>query len=128
MKNLTAKQIEVVKQLQTWTTTDFHGNRKQYYGLPVEVVKKIVQKKLNRWSLIHGKEVEESKIAKCRRIINYQLIRKKSNYFKIMIEGNKNIYLAHPVYKHSDYNKSIVMENTENNRKLMELVNKILLK
>jgi hypothetical protein len=53
---------------------------------------------------------------------------KDTSYFKILIEGSSNIYLANPIYKHSDYNKSIVMANNEQNRKLMAIVNNILLK
>lgn len=128
MKNLTSKQIEVVKQLQVWTSTNFHGNRKQYHGLPVEFVKEIVAKKLRRWSLLHGQQIKESTVSKCRRIANECIRSKDTGYFKILIEGNSNIYLASPIYKHSDYNKSIVMANNEQNRKLMAIVNNILLK
>lgn len=46
-----------------------------------------------------------------------------SNYSKILIEGNSNIYWASPVYGHSDYNKSIAISKNENTLKLMQLVN-----
>lgn len=49
-----------------------------------------------------------------------------SNYTKILIEGNNNIYWAHPLYKHKDYNKSVALENTPNNRMLAAKINKYL--
>lgn len=49
-----------------------------------------------------------------------------TNYTKILIEGNNNIYWTSPTHGHSDYNKSIAMPNNEKNRKVMEVVNKYL--
>lgn len=50
----------------------------------------------------------------------------RSPYSKMLIEGNKNIYWASPSYGHSDYNKSIAMENTEKNRAIMNVINRYL--
>jgi len=50
----------------------------------------------------------------------------KTNYAKILIEGNSNIYWAHPQYAHSDYNKSRAFENTEPNRALALKINNYL--
>lgn len=49
-----------------------------------------------------------------------------SSYSKVLIEGNSSIYWASPVYKHSDYNKSVAMENNEKNREVMRVVNNYL--
>ena len=50
----------------------------------------------------------------------------EGSYGKILIEGNGNIYWASPVYKHSDYNKSVAFENTEKNRALANTINRYL--
>lgn len=50
-----------------------------------------------------------------------------TNYGKILIEGNDHIYWASPVYKHSDYNKSVALKNTEKNRNLMCVINAYLM-
>lgn len=72
--------------------------------------------------------LNESTISRIRREMNEQIKWGYSSYSKILIEGNINIYWASPVYLHSDYNKSRAMENTPKNRKVMELVNKMLAK
>jgi hypothetical protein len=51
-----------------------------------------------------------------------------TNYGKILIEGNNNIYWASPSYGHSDYNKSVAFKNTDRNRKAMDLINSMLRK
>ena len=51
-----------------------------------------------------------------------------TNYGKILIEGKSNIYWASPVYQHSDYNKTIAMKNCKKNRRVMKLINSILMK
>lgn len=51
-----------------------------------------------------------------------------TNYGKILLEGNNNIYWASPSYGHSDYNKSVAFKNTDRNRKAMQLINSILRK
>lgn len=52
----------------------------------------------------------------------------KSNYSKVLIEGNTNIYWASENYGHADYNKSIAMPLNEANAKIMNLVNSYLSK
>lgn len=51
-----------------------------------------------------------------------------TNYGKILIEGNTNIYWANPSYGHSDYNKSIALKKTEKNVQLMNIINNYLTK
>ena len=51
-----------------------------------------------------------------------------TSYAKILIEGNNNIYWAHPYYGHRDYNKHKAFENTEENRLLMAKINTFLLR
>ncbi|REE01097.1 hypothetical protein [Marinoscillum furvescens] len=52
----------------------------------------------------------------------------ETNYGKILVIGNENIYWAHPVYQHQDYNKSIAFTNTEKNRRLAAVINSYLMK
>lgn len=51
-----------------------------------------------------------------------------TNYGKVLIEGNNNIYWAHTSHGHSDYNKSVAFKNTKQNRKVMDLINLMLKK
>lgn len=46
-----------------------------------------------------------------------------TNYAKIFIEGNNHIYMAHPYYQHSDYNKWQAMPNTAKHRKVAAELN-----
>lgn len=50
------------------------------------------------------------------------------NYMKVLIEGNKHIYWASPVFGHQDYNKSIWRDNTAENRRKMVIINNFLTK
>lgn len=51
---------------------------------------------------------------------------KGTNYFKVLIVGNSNIYWANPWHKHADYNKSVAFENTEANRNFAKKLNSFL--
>lgn len=73
---------------------------------------------------IHSKQVRAILFAK-------QQVRGGSmgtNYAKVLIEGNSNIYWAHPSYGHRDYNKSRALENNEANRLLAAKINAYLSK
>ena len=72
--------------------------------------------------------MNESTISRIRREMMKQIKWKMAGYDKILIEGNESIYWASTVHLHKDYNKSFAMENTPKNRKIMELVNKMLAK
>lgn len=50
-----------------------------------------------------------------------------TNYAKMFIVGNENIYAAHPHYGHSDYNKWCAMPNTPKHRKVAEQLNQRLI-
>lgn len=52
----------------------------------------------------------------------------KSNYSKVLILGNTNIYWASEVYGHSDYNKSVAMPINNKSIALMQVVNSYLAK
>lgn len=67
-----------------------------------------------------------SKISTAIRYAMQQKKEGKSNYSKILVVGNSNIYWASPAYLHSDYNKSIAFENTEKTRKIALKINKYL--
>jgi len=127
MKNLTSKQIETIKGLQPWTNTRFHGNRKQLSGVQVSEIKTIIEKKVKR-QLNKCSSESQTPIQLTLNIIKSAQSSKGTNYFKIMIEGNTGIYLAHPEYKHQDYNKSRLFDKTPQNLKLMDLFNKIVSK
>jgi len=65
--------------------------------------------------------------------INYAKFQKakgymETNYGKILVVGNENIYWAHPAYQHRDYNKSIAFPNTEKNQILTATINAFLTK
>jgi hypothetical protein len=49
-----------------------------------------------------------------------------TNYAKVFFIGNNNIYLAHPYYGHSDYNKCKIMPNTAKHTKVAQELNKVL--
>ena len=123
MKHMNAKQIEAVKGLTYYSPTNFHGNRKTYNGINVEDVRMIVQKKVNR---MRAKQEGTTSVYKSvRENIEFHKKSKGTPYFKIMIEGTNNIYLASLIYGHRDYNKSRMFANDERGRKLMNLYNSI---
>lgn len=130
MKNLNAKQIAQVKEIDVWTNTNFHGNRKFVGSLPVEFLKEIVAKKNKRsankpahYTLDYSKN--ETQIQKVKRLLRWSLECKGTGYFKTLIEGNTGIYYASPVFGHRDYNKSRVFDKNAQTLKLMQLFNSI---
>jgi hypothetical protein len=68
---------------------------------------------------IHSRQIQAILFAKSQ--VNDGSI--KTNYAKVLIEGNSNIYWAHPIYGHRDYNKSRAFENNEANRILAGKIN-----
>jgi len=125
MINLTKKQIEEVKKLQSCSNTSFHGNRKKINGVPVKLIKEIVEKKRQREK---GRATTISIESRVKKLLAWSLECKGTNYYKILIEGNTGIYYASPVYLHADYNKKRVFDKNEKTLKLMNLFNKILSK
>lgn len=81
-------------------------------------------KKYRASKQIHSKQI--AAILHAKNQVNSGSI--KTNYAKILIEGNSNIYWAHPYYGHSDYNKSVAFDNTESNRLLAAKINSYLKK
>lgn len=129
MKNLTAKQIASVKDIQKNGVGRVHGNTKYIGGIPVEEAKEIVYKRGKRSLQKNVNDSELSVFDRVRDILAYYCAKaKNSPYFKILVAGNKNIYLASPYYGHADYNKSVVMPNTPKNQIIMKLVNALLYK
>lgn len=124
MKTLTKEQIEQVKKLNSWSRTNFHGNTKKVGSLSVNLLKEIVSKKIKR-EVAKFDTSKKSQIQIVRSLINQSLKTKGTNYFKIMIEGSTGIYLASPVYLHSDYNKCRLFDKNEKTLKLMDLFNSI---
>lgn len=121
MKNQT---IEQIKKINSWTSTRFHGNKKKIGNLSVSEFKEIVEKKRAReYAKIDLSKKTNVQIV--RKLINDALRNKETNYFKIIIEGNNNLYLASPIYLHSDYNKCRLFPKNERNLKLMSLYNSI---
>jgi hypothetical protein len=124
MRNLTKKQIQEIKYITFYSPTNFHGNTKKIGTLNKKDYLDIVEKKWVR----HQKRFDfsiEKPIQLTKRLIKKSLESKGTTYFKIMIEGNKNIYYASPVYMHNDYNKNILFAKNEQTLKLMHLFNKI---
>ncbi|HMT75702.1 MAG TPA: hypothetical protein PKA77_16630 [Chitinophagaceae bacterium] len=50
----------------------------------------------------------------------------KTNYGKIMMQGDRHIYYAHPSYGHDDYNKWMAMPNTPANWKAAQEINEFI--
>lgn len=135
---ITKKSIELAVRQDDVTTLFrlFQGNRKKVY----EAVSNLTIKKLRKraYDLAYGRMRSKkshcpSKQIHSKQIIAIRYAREqvssgsiKTNYAKILIEGNQNIYWAHPYYKHSDYNKSIAFDNTEFNRSLATKINSYL--
>lgn len=127
MRNLSPKQIEQVKLITCFTTTKYHGNVKKIGSLSLIDIKAIVAKKQRR-SRDYYPYDKKLKLSLVRYLLNWSQETKGTNYFKIMIEGNNNIYYAHPEYGHRDYNKSRLFEKNDDNLKIMKLFNAIVLK
>lgn len=130
MKNLTSTQINQIKQINVWTNTKFHGNRKIEGELPIYLIKEIVAKKYKRnlSKPIHytvDYSINETKIQKVKRLLKWSLECKGTGYFKTLIEGNTGIYYANPFYAHRDYNKSRVFDKNAYTLKLMQIFNSI---
>ena len=121
------KQIEQIKKITAWTSTRYHGNTKVIGSLPLSLIKSIVAKKVHR-ELLKCDSSAKGEATITRELINNSTKSISTNYHKIMIEGNTGIYLAHPSYQHSDYNKSRLFNKTEKTLKLMDLFNKIISK
>jgi len=69
---------------------------------------------------------KEPKILQAIKYAKYQKQQGKSNYSKVLVIGNSNIYWASHDYGHSDYNKSIAMPNTPKNREVAKVINRYL--
>ena len=124
MKNLSKKQIEQVKKIKSWEITYFHGNRKKVGVLSVDDFKMIVQKKRTREILKqYSEKVNPAK--EVRELLQHAIKYKNTSYCKILIEGNRNIYYASPVYLHSDYNKTRLFPKNEQTVRLTYLFNQI---
>ena len=128
MNNLSQKQIEKIKTIKSWTPTAFHGNTKMVDCLPVSLIRDIVAKKQSR---------EMAKSHNDRPLLNVELIKRLTlrsldncgtNYSKIFIQGNANIYFAHPAYGHFDYNKKVVCAMNDNTLKAITIANKLISK
>lgn len=125
MKNLSAKQIAQVKEIETWTSTKFHGNTKKVGSILVTDLKAIVAKKVSR-ELAKIDKSKKTNVQKVRELLQWSIQTKGTGYFKVLIEGNTGIYYASPSYGHSDYNKSRVFEKNAETIKLMQLFNSII--
>jgi hypothetical protein len=145
MKKLTKKYIQSV--LRTMDSTQIFKLAKQY-GIDIESrvdIMRFVEKfaptqkierdafrltlctsHANQLKTIHGRlnQPIRSAVEFAKRQVNDGST--QTNYGKILIEGNTNIYWAHSGYGHSDYNKHIAFPNTERNRKAMDLINLML--
>jgi len=69
---------------------------------------------------------KESKILRAIKYAKFQKSQGKTNYSKVLIIGNSNIYWASPAFEHQDYNKSVAFANCEKNREIAEKINKYL--
>ena len=127
MKNFTQTQIDAIKQLEYYTPIKFHGNRKQYNGIPVEMVKKVVETKQNRMYARHSGTMP-SLFQTVRELVRQSRESKGTPYFKTLIEGNTGIYYASPSYGHRDYNKTRICDKNDTTLKIMSLFNSLIQK
>lgn len=126
MKNLSSKQIEQVKQLQTCTSVNhFHGNTKKVGSLLLSDIKDIVAKKIKRNILKNASASNKTDVQITKECVNWSIECKGSSYFKTMIEGNTGIYYASAEFGHKDYNKSRLFDKNEKTIKLMHIFNSI---
>ena len=125
MKNLSKKEIKEIKEIEIWTSTKFHGNRKKVGSLSISDLKDIVAKKNKRLRDKDSCNTKKTDIQKLRELISWSIKCKGTGYFKVLIEGHSNIYYASPDYEHSDYNKSRMFAKNDKNLKLMRIFNSI---
>jgi len=128
MKNLTAKQIQEIKDLKSWNrTSGFHGNVKKIGNLPIDLYKAIIEKKRKREIIAQKLNVNNNHlVAQVREMISIYKSLVGTSYEKQMILGKTGIYLANPSYGHSDYNKTRMFDINEQTLKLMNLFNSLI--
>lgn len=134
MKKITKKSIELAVRNNDATAlfAMFQGDRQKVHaavsGLMIQKLAKraydLAYGKQHKFTYrpekqIHSKQVRAILFAK-EQVKDGSI---KTNYAKVLIEGNNNIYWAHPSYGHSDYNKSRAFENTQANRMLATKIN-----
>lgn len=137
MKKITKKQIELAVRNNDATSlfAMFQGDRQKVHAAVSSLmIKKLAKRaydlaygKQHKFTYrpekqIHSKQVRAILFAK-EQVKDGSI---KTNYAKVLIEGNSNIYWAHPNYGHSDYNKSRAFENNESNRLLAAKINAFL--
>jgi hypothetical protein len=122
MKNLTAKQVNQVRTITGFEHTNFHGNRKRVGVLTVEQFRAIHGVKRSRY-IFQNKYTAPNPTQLTRNLIDQNRRAFGTPYFKLMIEGDTGIYLASPVYKHKDYNKTRLFDKTPYTLRLLELYN-----
>lgn len=139
MKKITKKSIELAVRSNDATSlfAMFEGDRKKVHaavsGLSFQKLAKraydLAYGKQHKFTYRPEKQIYSKQVCAilfAKKQVNGCSI--KSNYAKVLIEGNSNIYWAHPIYGHSDYNKSRALENTEANRLLAAKINAYLRK
>jgi hypothetical protein len=123
---IVVKTFARTKYLNTYVCVDFSQQElvnslkaaQTYVNSEYERLNKISQKRRERESINDAIEF-------CERQIKEGTI--FTNYAKMFIVGNKNIYAAHPYFGHSDYNKWCAMPNTAKHRKVAEQLNQRLI-
>lgn len=89
---------------------------------------KILEKKYirshNKWAQENKEQINWKEL---KEIVKIMKRSRNTNYLKIFIQGNNNIYLASPIYEHRDYNKSIFCINTDHNWDICKKANNIIL-
>lgn len=122
MKTEIMKSYEVYKQ-NNWATLKYDGRKKIFRGIEknnFELAQKKHFEHLNRKYIKPQQCVID--------LVNYLKKFAGTRYEKIIIEGNKHLWLASPVYLHDDYNKTRIYEKTEKNLRRAELINNIIKK
>lgn len=78
---------------------------------------RLAKRAYNKWA--------NDSINYCTRFVDEQIAdgTVNTNYVKVFVVGNNNIYGAHPFYQHSDYNKFRAMPNTAKHRAIANSLN-----
>lgn len=101
-----------------------HGNRKMIGKLTVAEYIEIAGKKTDRYTRSLNNNLTIFDIV--RSLLKYCSGAKGTSYFKVMIEGHSGIYLASPLYGHSDYNKTRLFDKNDKTLKIMQIFNKLI--
>lgn len=113
-------------KIKGWEYMKFDGRRRCFRGMTKAEFAAAKDRHFAHIRARYGSAPE----CKCKSLETVDFLKRyaRTNYEKIIIEGNKHLYISSPIFLHADYNKSIFSENTPSNKRKAELINKLLAK